>query len=969
MARRTVTFVGRRAQVALLDDVLSRAAEGTPSAVLLAGDAGVGKSALVRHAGARAEAAGARVVVAHCVDLGEIGVPYLPFAEVVAQLRDLEPDVVRDVARNRPALGLLLPGAGQEEAPGDGSAARLQLFDGLAEVIGCVATRERPLLLVVEDVHWADASSRDVLRYLVARLRDQPVVLVATYRTDDLHRRHPWRPVAAELGRSPYVTRIDLPAFTDDEVRELTVAITGTLLPEATVQRVVDRSGGNAYFAEELIEAGVDGELPWSLTEVLRTRLDQLPAPVQHLARVASVAGRRVREPLLRAAASLDGDALLGGPGAFDDALREAIARHVLVVEDGEIAFRHALLGETVEADLLPGEVSSLHGRYLRALQADPSLGSSSQLASHALRAPDLPVAFAASRDAATQAHDLLAPAEELRHLEVVLRLWQAVGATEAKEGECRSDVLARAATAAGNAGQIERSVQLARAAVDETEDVHVRAGRRAALAVHLMAMEHLAEAYDEAARAVAELPPEPSRERAWALATYARAALNYDHDRDAREHATLAVEVARASGAAGAESDALTTLAVLEVNDADLSAELLRQALDRARAAADWGTEMRASFNLASNRYYAGDLPAAAALSAEAVEHARMAGISGNAFATELQGMHELIRFVVGDLTPGPSRPSPSRDRTGLYTVTHLYSAVARGDDDAVEQGRALEQWWDRDGLIALIGGGCTADALTWRGEHDEAVALAQRVIEHVGRTWNEFFLGGIWLGALALAALADAAAAERLAGVDVTDRVAFGDAVRDRAVHVAQRGRPRDGPLGPEGRAWLARVHAEHGRLHGGAANDPALWRAAVEAFDYGYAYEVARTRYRLAESLLEHGDRDAARDEATRALESAEKMGAVPLASALRALSRRGRLGLPGGRSAGGDVLTDREAEVLALVARGLSNRQIGEELFISGKTVSVHVSNVLAKLGASGRAEAVTIAHQRGLLTVG
>jgi DNA-binding CsgD family transcriptional regulator len=192
----------------------------------------------------------------------------------------------------------------------------------------------------------------------------------------------------------------------------------------------------------------------------------------------------------------------------------------------------------------------------------------------------------------------------------------------------------------------------------------------------------------------------------------------------------------------------------------------------------------------------------------------------------------------------------------------------------------------------------------------------------------------------------------------------------------------------LGPEGRAWLQRAAAENARLHavvgnapgpaGGGGDEPAtgeLWRTAAEAwqetvnaFDFGYRYEVARSRYRWAEALLGTGEREAAEVEAAEALSEAQAMGAKPLADAVRALARRARLDLPGVRRATASTLTDREEEVLGLVAQGLSNRQIGERLFISTKTVSVHVSNLLAKLGASGRAEAVSLAHQRGLLEV-
>ncbi len=975
MARGSMStpFVARAQQVDQLVQALQRAGAGEPSTVLLGADAGVGKTRLLRHVAELADAAGARVVVAHCVDLGEIGLPYLPFAEALSQLRALDPEAVDAVVANRPALARLLPGPSGSGGAPDDQANRLQLFDGLVEAFGAVGSEGRPLLLVLEDLHWADASSRDVLRFLVSRLRDQHLLLVASYRTDDLHRRHPWRPVATELSRHPRVERLELAPFTDDELREFTTALSGAPLTEPTLRRVIDRSEGNAYFAEELLEAGAEAdELPWSLADVLRARLELLDPTVQRLARIASAAGRRVSEPLLRAAVAADGDPVLTAPGAVDVALREAVAHHVLVGEDHLIAFRHALLAEAVYTDLLPGEQSSLHRAYLRVLRDDPTLGPSSQLASHALRAPDLPTALLASLDAAEQAHEVLAPAEELRHLEGVLRLWDAVpevtaGLRADGPGRDHVDVLVEAAGAASRAGQVDRAVQLARAAVEETaSDVPRQAALRTSLARYLLGVESVHDALEQSSRALADLPDQPTAARAWALATYARSALNADLDEQAVASATAAVELARAVGAADAESDALTTLAVLVVDDEDRAAELLSSALARAREACDYATELRTMYNLASNRYYAGDLPGATRVTAEGVARARSLGMTWSVYGVELHMFTLLIRYVTGDLAPAPLGAIPD-DLADTLVAVNLYAAVARGDADAAERGHALEPSWSRDGLIALVAGGCTIDAHTWRGELDEAIALALRLLEHLWRAWSDYFLGGIWLVALALSALADAAAQERLLGKDVSERVALGERLLERARTTAERGRPRGGRLGPEGRAWLARAHAEHSRLAG--THDVGLWRTTVAEFGYGYRYEVARSRFRLAEALVQTGDRDGARQEAALALADAEQMGAVPLATAVRGLARRGRLDLPGVRVAGVDVLTAREAEVLALVAQGLSNRQIGEQLFISGKTVSVHISNLLAKLGVSGRAEAVSVAHQRGLIGAG
>ncbi|WP_188484649.1 helix-turn-helix transcriptional regulator [Cellulomonas carbonis] len=966
-------FVGRSAAVDRLMAAVDRAAAGDPSTVLLGADAGVGKTRLLAHVADLAAARGATVVTAGCVDLGEVGVPYLPFAEALTRLSSTT-GTVDALVRTRPALLRLVPGGEPTAAATDDEAGRLQLFDGIAAALASSGRAGAPMVLVLEDLHWADPSSRDVLRYLVSRFRTEHVLVVASYRTDDLHRRHPLTGVVAELSRHPRVERLDLPPFSAEELRAFAAAVVGADVTEETLRTVAERSEGNAYFAQELLEAP-DGSLPWSLGDVLRARIDRLDPAVVDLARLAAVSGRTVSEALLRAAWAhhpahhpAHRAGLQPADGSDVDAvLREAVAGHVLVAEDRRMAFRHALLAEVVAADLLPGETSAAHRAYRDALVVDPTLGSAAVLAHHARHAHDAPTALRASLTAADDAARLLAPQEELRHLEVVLELWDAVPEGE-RPAVDPADLMMRAASAAARAGRDERAVPLARTAVDRAADPARRAVLRVQLARHLLSIEDEREAFETAGRALDELSPDASApDRAWAHAVRARTALGTDEDDEARRRAEEAVGIARSAGLADVEADALATLAVLRVDDPDEAARLLGAARERAAQAGDLLTQLRCDYNLAATWFYAGHLPAADRELRTGLDHARRAGLTWHGFTVQMQLLQHLVRFTRGDLSPPepPSAGAPPVAAASLAAV-RLYSAVARGDDDVVDAARALEPAGRVDGQVALVAGGCHVDALAWRRRTEEAIARAEAVIEQMSRAWNDFFLGGIWIAALALGALADGAADDRVHGRATDDALRRGDALLARAVTSAQRGRPRGGRLGPEGRAWLARAHAEHARLHGEHA--VALWTAATDEFGYGHRYEQARSRYRLAEALLGAGDRDAARTEAGAALDEARAMGARPLVTAVEALGRRGRLELPGART-GGDVLTSREEEVLRLVADGLSNRQIGERLFISGKTVSVHVSNLLAKLGATGRAEAVTVAHRRGLLGVG
>jgi len=959
-------FVAREAEVARLLSALERAGEGDPSVVLVGADAGVGKSRLLGHVARLAAERGATAVTTYCVDLGEVGLPYLPFAEALVQLHGM-PDAraaVEEVAGTRPAIARLLPGVGGPLPPIEDEASRLQLFDGLAATLAAVGRPGHPLLLVVEDLHWADPSSRDVLRYLVSRLRREHLLVVGSYRTDDLHRTHPLRPFLGEMWRHPRVERLDVAPFTAGELRAFATAVHGSPLTESALQSVLERSEGNAYFAEELILSPAGSSaMPWSLGEVLRSRLERLDPGVQQLARIASVAGRTVSEALLRAVAQQH------LPHEHEHLLREAMAANLLGWEDGRIAFRHALLAEVVYEDLLPGEQVALHRSFRDAILAEPGLASSARLTHHALQSQDLRTALTASLQAAAEAAQVFAPAEEHRHLETALRLWDSVADAEELAGEDRVAILLRAASAAGRAGDAERGVTIAREAA-ASADPRRSSRVRGSLARHLLAAEREEEAWAEATRALAELPDDaPAADRAWALATHARACLIRDLDEDANRSATQAVAEADAAGDDAAAADALATLAVLVVDDPDHAAELLRDAGDRARRAGDLVTEQRCTYNLITTYYYAGRLDDAAATLAAADERARACGLEWSAFGTSARFFDVLIRYCRGDLAPpdriverAPSAIASSVPQVALFDAVALYSAAARGDADTIDRGQALRPMWQRDSQVALLSGGPTIDALTWAGRLDEAAALATEIIEYLGRTWNDYFLGGIWLAALAIAALADGAEVDRRVGVDPALKVRHGDALLERARQTAERGRPRGGRLGPEGIAWLRRAEAEHSRLVG--TNDPALWRAATAAFDYGYRYEVARSRWRLAEALLGAGDREAARVELDLARAEAEAMGARPLLEATVALARRGRL--EAGAPHRGELLTDREAEVLALVAQGLTNRQIGERLFISGKTVSVHVSNLLAKLGVASRAEAVAVAHRRGLL---
>ncbi|MEH3078815.1 MAG: AAA family ATPase [Quadrisphaera sp.] len=273
-------IVGRDAELTELLAALVRAEAGRPGAVLVTGDAGVGKTRLVRAAAELARVRGARVLVGHCLDLGDVGMPFLPVAEVlsdlvdglvnglVSSLDDGGDDAVRRALERRPVLarlspaveGLLGRSSSASSSPPQVGSDRLALFEALEGLLADLAPADGAVVLVLEDLHWADASTRDLLRFLLARLRAGRLVVLGSVRAEDLHRRHPLRPLLAELGRLSAVRRLELrPLPTDALVEHLRHLEAGAGRSEAQLAAVAARSEGNPYYAEELLASTTAG--------------------------------------------------------------------------------------------------------------------------------------------------------------------------------------------------------------------------------------------------------------------------------------------------------------------------------------------------------------------------------------------------------------------------------------------------------------------------------------------------------------------------------------------------------------------------------------------------------------------------------------------------------------------------------------------------------------------------------------
>jgi DNA-binding CsgD family transcriptional regulator len=993
-------LVGRADELARLLAHVDRAVAGRSCAVLLAGDAGVGKTRLLDELAARATARGVRVLTGHCVDLGDVGLPYLPFVDLLRPVA-ADAQLAALAARHPAAAGLLAGRAGADpgqppvesagdpadlgrpllprglQAPADDG--RLQLFEAVAALLGELADAG-PLLLVLEDVHWADRSSRDLLRYLLARLTDEPVAVVASYRSDDLHRRHPLRPLLAELVRLPGVERMELGPLPDADVGALVRDLAGTAgsaVADRTVEDVVARAEGNAFYAEELVAAGLRGEgLPLGLTDVLLTRVEQASPAAQRVLRVAAVAGRQVRHELLAAVSELPAADLEAG-------LADAVHGHLLVVsDDGRYRFRHALLREAVLTDLLPGERVRLHAAVAQYLASTPGAGTEAERAHHLRESNDLAGALTASLAAAEEARRVGAPAEQLQQLEAALALWRGVPDAEALAGRPQAELLMETAAAARRVGELGRAVALLRAALETLGpdgDPSDRARAHYTLAQVLARIEDQAASLAESEAAMALVPPDPpSPVRTWAAATYARALYTSDRLDEATAVAEEALAAADSLGLDSAWADTAVSLALMRGGGERQIMARVEEALGRARRSGDAEVEMRVLFYVAALMYDSGDVAGTLERAQVALDRACELGAEWSFYAAELRHLLVVARYVAGDWDGSlemADRLARVPDMAAHVRAAGLLVLVARGDPSAAERlawARGLTARLNEHVLLALATASAEIDLAAWEGDATTAVNRTRETSRRLVEAWGDDRLATLRLAAMGLGAAADAAAAARLVG-DTTTAQRWVDDARpladDARAAMAAYQRVAGEPSGFEGRAWMTRAEAEEARLLGRA--DPELWRAAVDAFSYGHVYEQARSRWRLAEALLASDDREGASAEATAAHEVAVRLGAEPLRRAVEALARRGRLDVRlagAARSTDPDtVLTRREAEVLALLAQGRTNRQIGATLYISEKTASVHVSNILAKFGAASRAEAVAVAAARGLLT--
>lgn len=903
-------LIGRDSELAAVRLVLDQARSGESGFVLLLGEAGIGKTRLLRAIAEEAMALGLRSLSGTAIESGT-GLPFLP---LMAPLQEATSDprvgdratgIVRGLVRGDQTADLT--SANTADPSDAGAAARL------VEAIHDVLVRQ-PTALLLDDVQWADASTLTVLDYLAHRSRDVPLAVIVAARDDE--------PDA--LRRSPITDgrrfgALQVRRLSESEVAAQITALVGAEPDRAVVRRIFDRAAGNPFFVEQIVAAS-DDELPADLRLLVRSRVDRLTRDTRAVVDALAIIGRVASHELIAAVAQQD----LAITGA---ALDEAQGVGIVVHDHAGTDLRHPIYREVILDGIDRARSGALHRHAAEALEAAGD--SATEVAGHWWLGDDQRRAWASALEAGAAAEAAMAYAEARLHLERALQRWPA-------DAPDRGPVALRAAHAAWVSGDAEAAARLVRdLPFDATSSVEILtaqgsyqwdAGDRADSAA----------SFQRVADQLTESTPPHLRARAyWGVG---RARVGEGRFDEAADDATRSATIAADAGLAVEEAEAWMLFGMARAWAASLDG---MQALERAVVLAEAGGEPstigQAHQFLVDMLMLSGDLERALQVAQHGIGISDRLGVA-RVHGSDLRGRAGIVLLELGRwdeasviLEPADPRAFPSLARALL--------ATRRGSFD--EARIALR--------AAAVGG-----AIGGPGALGGWLELAQAEL-----AWTAGDPGA------ALRALNPAPFAPGAWALDVDARVAWWLArlapdpalSSERATTAA---RNTDSLLA---QALVGDIEAET------ALDATAAWSASAGAWATAdRPYERGIARLREAQARFAVGDRMAAREALLDASAVAAGLRAAPLAGMADDLARRARVT---GRSVrrhepDPQELTKRELEVLRLVADGLTNPQIGERLFLSRKTVGIHVSRILDKLGAHTRGAAAAIARRDGLL---
>jgi DNA-binding CsgD family transcriptional regulator/tetratricopeptide (TPR) repeat protein len=944
--------VGRDAELATLERAVERAAKGSPVIVLVSGDAGIGKSTVLAEAAKRT---GTPAYLGRCVHVGGDSIPLAPLLDLIRQVQRRPPVDLEDL----PALAPIV-----ETATSSSTGSRpADVFTRALRLAGEVGATV-PVMLGFEDLHWGDAGTWDVFEYVARNLVDERVVLVGSYRADEIARDANLRRRIAEVARLPGVERIALTGLDRGAVAVHAAAVLGIPAPPALVEELMRRGAGNPFFTEELIGAHLAGEaIPALLSDLVEADIAGLDPDARHVVTAIATIGRYTDPDLLAQVVESD-------ERTTEAAIRAAMDARVLVVEPATDTYflRHPIIAEVAYATALPTERRRLHRRVADALRAQPGLAlttadAAGELAFHLDRAGDEERAFVALLHAADAA-ETVAPATCLAHLERALELWDRHATPEyAAQLPHR---LWEAADLASATGRNDRAIDLARRALALGDPPRGRAWGYERLGRYLWTLGHIQESAETYATAASLL--DTGDDHPQAAATYAglaQADLMFCHVDRAGHWARRALDAAPDEDAA-TRSMAMRVLGVVEAVTGQIDVGI---AHCRTAASEDIAPHRRAlaTSYLAMVLLDTGQTDEALAVSLDGAAEAQRAGFE-NSFGAFLFGLaaHALTRLgrwaegdrVLADIVSLDPTPVAAIQADSAAAIL----AARRGDHERAAALAARlathpsDPWHD-----AVVASAITEVQLSARAWQD-AARTAERALTPTPEASSRYVTR--FTAALVVAMVEqslDARARQEV--VDV-------DAIRSELTRHVSEATASAEAASPVAAAHVAFAEATITRLTD--TNPDAFARAGEAAEDIDDVWMAASARLHEADGAAAAGDAARAVDTLRAAYTTATALGAQPLIDEIEALARRTRISLeapiarPLGESETVQLgLTPREAEVLALVAAGRTNREIGTELYVSEKTASVHVSNILRKLGVASRVEAAAVAQRVGV----